>query len=104
MRNTRHATIAEGEAQKQPRPAGPSARYLLLRQWRCHADVEPIGAEVVIEQAEAAVLFQVGEEPPALLFPDLPQIVRVGPATGLVLPQAREEATGIALAEQDPAV
>src|SRR4051812_6639322 len=86
------------------RPSGATGvtggRLRLLRQHRRHAEVQPVGPQVVVEQAELAVLPELGEQPAALLLPDLPQVVRVGAPAGLVLAQPLQEALGVAPRQQ----
>src|SRR5262249_50777366 len=67
---------------------------------RGDGQVEAVGAEVVVEQAELAAVPEPGEQFAALLLPDLPQVLRVHRQAEAVLRQPLLEALAVALCDQ----
>src|ERR1700722_10985446 len=75
---------------------GKSPSRLLRRRER---QVEPIRSQMMIEQAELAIVFQPSEHPAALLLPDLAQIVGVLLHADTILLKTNEKALGLTLGQ-----
>src|SRR2546427_3660157 len=62
-------------------------RSLLLRPRRRNGNVQAVAAQVVVQEIDAAVLAQLGEDLADRVPPDLGKVMRIGLARLLILPE-----------------